>query len=120
MNAKILSMGLSFLLLLFIVEMVREERLTFKYALGWILVSISALMLALFERGLFAISSLLGFELPSNFIFFGISCGLIFLSLVLTMFLCQQNKRNDKIAQELGLLKHELSELKKARGECHE
>jgi hypothetical protein len=37
----------------------------------------------------------------------------VFLSLLLTVFLCQQNSRNDVMAQKIALLEFELNELKK-------
>lgn len=58
-------------------------------------------------------AALLGFELPSNFIFFALFCVFVFLSLLLTVFLCQQNSRNDVMAQKIALLEFELKELKK-------
>ena len=36
----------------------------------------------------------------------------VFLTLSLTIFLCQQNIRNDQMAQKIGLLEQEVEELK--------
>jgi hypothetical protein len=36
----------------------------------------------------------------------------VFLSLVLTVFLCQQNSRNDIMAQKIALLEFEIKQLK--------
>ena len=54
----------------------------------------------------------LGFELPSNFIFFSLLGMFVFLSLLLTVFLCQQNRRNDRMVQAIGLLDLEVRRLK--------
>ena len=110
MNVKMLSLILSVFFLAFIVELVRQDKLTFKYAAGWLLVSLLALFLATFDGILLFLSGFFGFELASNFIFFTVLCVFVFLSLLLTIFLCQQNKRNDRIAQRLGLLEQRLSE----------
>lgn len=112
MNARFLSILLSLSVLLFVIELIRREKLTFKYAMGWLIILSLALFFAFFDRYLYALSSLLGFHLPSNFIFFVILGGFVFLSLVLTILLCQQNSRNDTIAQKMGILENELEDLK--------
>ena len=113
MNSRALSILLSFLLLLLIIELFRRERLNFKYAAPWIVIAVLGMIFAKFDVLLYRLSKLLGFELTSNFIFFSILGGFVFLSLLLTIFLCQQNDRNDKMAQKIGLLDHEIEKLKK-------
>ena len=112
MNARILAIILSVLVLLFVIELVRRERLTFKYAMGWLLILSLALLSAVFDHHLYRLSAWFGFHLTSNFVFFVILGGFVFLSLMLTIFLCQQNSRNDAIAQKLGILEEELQQLK--------
>jgi hypothetical protein len=113
MNIHVVAIIVSVAIFLFVIELVRRRRLTFKYAVGWLLVSAGAIFFAVFYRVLYACAALLGFELPSNFIFFTLFCVFIFLSLLLTVFLCQQNSRNDVMAQRIALLEFELKELKK-------
>lgn len=118
LNIKILVYVLSLLMLVMVVEMVRRGKLTFKYASGWIAVLVLAMFLAAFERLLFGISAWLGFELTSNFIFFTLLSVFVFLCLLMTIFLCQQDVRNRLMAQKLALLELELKELrKKSSGE---
>jgi len=50
--------------------------------------------------------------LMSNFIFFSLFCFFVFSSLLLSTFLCQQNKRNDIMAQKIALLEKEIKTLK--------
>lgn len=102
---------------LFVVELVRRERLTFKYAVGWLLACALAVFFSVFHNLLFAIAKFCRFELPSNFIFFVLLCVFVFLSLLLTVFLCQQNDRNDKMAKKIGIMEFELSELKTRIGQ---
>lgn len=115
MGAKLVAIVFSILVFMGVIDLVRREKLTFKYAAGWLLGSLIALGLAVFDGFVAALSSALGFELPSNFIFFSALCGFVFLSLLLTVFLCQQNKRNDRMAQKLGSLETEIRELKQGR-----
>ncbi len=113
MNIHVVAMVVSVGIFLFVIDLVRRRKLTFKYAIGWLFVSASAIFFAFFYKLLFACAAFLGFELPSNFIFFTMSCMFVFLSLLLTVFLCQQNNRNDCMAQKIALLEFELQELKK-------
>ena len=112
MSIKLIAILISSGVFLFVVELVRRRRLTFKYALGWLVASLAAVFFSIFEKYLFEFSRWLGFELPSNFIFFTMFCLIVFLSLLLTVFLCQQNSRNDKMVQKLALLEFELKQLK--------
>jgi len=115
MNGKILALVLSGLLFLLVVELVRREKLSFKYALGWFGVIAVGFILSLFEKVVFQMAFTLGFELPSNFIFFTAIACITFLALLLTIFLCQQNERNDRIAQKLGLLEEQVEKLVKQK-----
>ena len=115
MNIQVLAVILSLAMFVFVVELVRQHKLTFKYAFGWLLVSAAAVFFAVFHQLLFRCAAFLGFELPSNFIFFSLLCLFVFLSLLLTVFLCQQNERNDTMAQKIAILEFELKELKKGR-----
>ncbi|MCA9401151.1 MAG: DUF2304 domain-containing protein [Candidatus Omnitrophica bacterium] len=109
---KVISITLSFVIFLSVIELIRQEKLTFKYAAGWLFVSVLAIGLSVFDRLLFDVAQWCGFELPSNFIFFTLLSVFIFLSLLMTVFLSQQQKRNDTIAQSLGILEQEVKSLK--------
>ncbi len=113
MNVRLLSVILAVLFFFFVVDLIRREKLTFKYAAGWLCVTAGGILLAIFDKFLAGFAVKMGFALTSNFIFFTVSCGLIFLSLVLTIFLCQQNSRNDCMAQKIGLLENEIREMRK-------
>jgi hypothetical protein len=116
MSAKWLAVLFLLTLLTTVIELVRREQLTFKYALGWIMLSLSGLVLVIFDGLVCAVSKILGFALPSNFVFFTCVVAGIFEALFLTIFLCQQNARNDKLVQKVALLENEVEELKK---KCH-
>ena len=125
MTAKILTIILASFIFLLVIELIREEKLTFKYASGWLLFSLLALLGAIFDQVLFKTAHFLGFELPSNFIFFALLSVLVFLSLLITIFLCQQNSRNDTMAQKIGMIEFKMKELDKKiaqlnKGHVHE
>lgn len=113
MGIKFFAISVSLLILLTTVDLVRRNRLTFKYAFGWMLLSVLAIFFEIFDELLFRLSTWFGFILPSNFIFFILLVLFVFLALFLTVFLCQQDSRNDHMAQRIGMLELELEELKK-------
>lgn len=113
MKLKLLAVIVSFLIFLLVIELVRREKLSFKYALSWIIVSFLALAFSFYENLLFKFASVLGFELPSNFIFFIIGLAFVMVSLVLTVYICQQNNQLQSMAQKVGLLEQEVNRLKK-------
>lgn len=115
MNIHILALGISVAMFFFVVDLVRRHKLTFKYALAWLSVSAAAVFFSIFHQVLFQCAAFLGFELPSNFIFFALMCAFVFLSLLLTVFLCQQNGRNDTMAQKIALMESEIKEMKKGK-----
>lgn len=109
---KLLAVCVSAAVFLLVIELTRREKLTFKYASGWLIISLSAIIFAVFDQALFSIARFFGFELTSNFIFFTLLSFFVFWSLLMTIFLCQQNSRNDTIAQKIGILEQELNKIK--------
>jgi hypothetical protein len=109
---SLLALLLSLAIFLFVVELIRREKLTFKYAFAWLFFSFIGIVFSMAPGIPYFLASRLGFELPSNFIFFSLLGMFVFLSLLLTVFLCQQNRRNDRMAQKIGMLELEIKELK--------
>ncbi len=109
---KLLTIILALCMFLVVIELTRREKINFKYAFGWIGVSVLAIVLTVFDHLLVHLAHFLGFELASNFIFFTLLSVFIFLSLMMTVFLCQQDERNDKMAQKIGMLELEIHQLK--------
>ncbi len=112
MNIKVLAIAISVLVFLLVIELIRSGRLTFKYAVSWLAASAIGIVVAVFDRVLFHAAHALGFTLASNFIFFLIGVALVFLSLVLTVYLCQQTVRSERLAQDIALMKLEIEKLK--------
>jgi hypothetical protein len=108
----LLALFLSVSIFVFVIELIRREKLTFKYAFAWLFFSFLGIVFSFFPGIPFFLASRLGFELPSNFIFFSLLGMFVFLSLLLTVFLCQQNRRNDRMAQKIGMLEMEIKEMK--------
>ncbi len=117
MNTKMIAGILSCLVMAVTIELIRREKLTFKYAFGWLLVSGVAVFFVVFDKSLEGWARWFGFELASNFVFFVLLCFFVFLSLLLTTFLCQQDIRNETIAQKIGILEMEVAQLREQSAE---
>lgn len=115
MPVKLLAIVISFFIFGFVVELIRREKLTFKYAFGWMLAAVLGLVFTIFDKLLFELSTWCGFVLPSNFIFFSLLGALILMSLMISIFLCQQNRRNDAMAQKISMLEYEIERLRKEK-----
>lgn len=112
MAIRLLALVISLGIFLSVLDLVRRRKLTFKYALAWLFVSGLAVFMAVFHKILFTMAAWFGFELPSNFIFFTLMCVFVCLSLLLTLFLCQQNERNNCMAQRIAMLEADIEQLK--------
>ena len=112
MDVKHVAIVISLIILFFVIDLIRREKLTFQYALSWLIAAILALFLSIFDNVLLHVSKFFGFELASNFIFFALLATFVFMSLLMTLFLCQQSRRNELIAQKLAVLEFKLHQLK--------
>ena len=114
---KYLAIAVACSIFIFVLDLVRREKLTFGYAFAWLVVSALALVFSIFDQWLFQLAFALGFELPSNFIFFSLLGVFVFLSLFITCFLCQQHRRNDIMAQKIAILESEIQRFKESSSE---
>lgn len=109
---KIIAAAFLLGIFIFVLDLVRREKLIFKYALSWMFFCVLGILLTIFDQALFKIAYFFGFELPSNFIFFAFMSVFVLITLLMTVFLCQQDKRNDVIAQKIAMLTQEIDQLK--------
>ena len=109
MNVQYFAIGFSFLILVFVIELIREEKMTFKYALTWLTSSAVVLFFSMHGELIKRIAIAAGFALPSNFIFFLFLIFTILLSLLLTLYANEQNKRSEVLAQTVALLEYRMS-----------
>jgi len=111
MNARIFAISFAVLILVLVLELIRRQRMTFKYSLLWLSASTSVILLAYNEWILKRVAAWFGFELLSNFVFFLILGFFILLSLRLTIFVNEQNSRSETLAQSLGILEYKIDQL---------
>ncbi|MEG1137034.1 MAG: DUF2304 domain-containing protein [Lachnospiraceae bacterium] len=87
-----------------VVNMIRKKQLELRYALVWLMVGVSILVLDCFP-GFFAwISYLVGIADPVNMLFFFGFCFSLIIIFILTVAVSRMSIRIKKLAQELALL----------------
>lgn len=114
MNIRIqIIIAIFIILALFvIVNMIRKKALELRYALAWLAVGVSVLVLDLFPKLIETISKLIGIADPVNMLFFAGFCFSLAIIFVLTIAISRMSIRIKELAQELALYKSENNHAK--------
>lgn len=112
MNIKIqiiIAIGVLFALG-FIVNMIRRKKLELRYALVWLGVGTSILILDCFPELIAWLSEKVGIESPVNMLFFFGFCFSLIIIFVLTMAMSRMSIRIKELTQALALYEKEIKE----------
>ena len=108
---QILSITISLIILLSVLEFIRRGVFKEKYALLWLFSSI-ALIIISFWRGLLDFTAgIFGFYYPPSFLFLLGLGFLLLITLHYSIVLSILTDKNKKLAQELGILKEKLEKV---------
>ena len=113
MQAKTFALVMTTLILLFVINLIRRQKMSFKYALVWLLSSSLTILFSIKDTWLQAIAKWAGFTLPSNFVFFLLLIFVILFSLLLTLYINEQNSRTEALAQAIAKLDYRLKKIEK-------
>ena len=105
MNIKIqiiIAIGI-LIALVVIINMIRRKKLELRYALVWLAVGVSILVLDCFPELITWLSHQIGIESPVNMLFFFGFCFSLVIIFVLTMAMSRMSIRIKELAQELAL-----------------
>ena len=108
---QILSITLSLIILVAIIEFIRRGVFKERYALLWLFSSIALIIISLWRGLLDFTAGIFGFYYPPSFLFL---LGLGFLLLITLHFsivVSNLSEKNKKLAQELGILKEKLEKV---------
>lgn len=100
--------------MLFIVAVSRQiaaKRLLLRYSLLWFALAFCSIVAAIFPEPLFALANLVGFETPSNFIFFFALFFLLVISLSLSVVVSRQSVKIKRLVQHCALLDKRIEEM---------
>ena len=110
MQIKLFAVFCSLTVLLSVIELIRRRKMTFKYSVTWLFIPTLALVFTFYDDLLYKLSKLAGFSLPSNFIFFLFLVFFIYVCLVLTVYVNEQNNRSETLAQSIAVLEYKLKQ----------
>jgi hypothetical protein len=100
----ILGAVLTVFVVVVVLRLVARRQLLVKYAALWIAVATLLSALAVFPALLEQISRLLGFEVPSNMLFFAAISLLLVIALQLSLEVSRVERQLQRVAEELALL----------------
>ncbi|HET6697972.1 MAG TPA: DUF2304 domain-containing protein [Nocardioidaceae bacterium] len=110
----VLGLTGSLVTLVVLFEMLRRHRLREKYAIFWVLVALTTLVIAVFPGVLLWAADLVGVEVPANLLFFGASLVLLVVSIHHSYELGRLEDRTRTLAEEVALLRMELEQKRRA------
>ena len=113
MHPKIFALIMTSLILVLVIDRIRRQKMTFKYALTWLISSSLVLLFTIQDGWLKKFAQWAGFALPSNFIFFLLLIFVIFFSLLLTIHINEQNSRTESLIQAIAKLDYRIKKLEK-------
>ena len=110
---RIIAIAISLSMFIVTVELIRREQLKERYSLLWLATAVSMFILSFWTGFLDAIALIIGIIIPANALFF---IGTIFLMCIIfyiTIVVSELSKQNERLAQEITLLKKRTEELEK-------
>ena len=113
MTATVLAIITSVITLVFIIDLLRRGVLKEKYAVLWLGVAGTALILAVFPGLLNWITSTIGVEVPANLLFFVTIVVLVLVSVQLSYELSRHEAQIRRLAEEVALQEEELRQIRR-------
>jgi hypothetical protein len=104
---QIVAIFAAALLLLVVLELVRQRRLLERYALGWMFAAVVLLVLALWNQALTKISDAVGIATPSNALFFVAVGAIILLLLHFSVAVSRLQDQTKILAQRVALMEEQ-------------
>ena len=104
MSTNWLGLAAAAVLLVFVLELLRRGILRERFAALWLAVGAALAIVAVFPGILRSAADALGFELPSNLLFFGAIVFLLLVSVQLSYEVSRLDARTRRLAEDLALL----------------
>lgn len=102
------GIGLAVLILVIVLWMLLTRKLREKYAVLWLVIAVSVLIVGLFPGLLGALTALLGVQVPSNLLFATAILLLLGVALHLSWELSQVEEETRRLAEEAAILRTQL------------
>jgi hypothetical protein len=114
MNISVVGVLASLAVLVLTVELLRRRALREKYAVLWLVVALLGVLFTVFPSLLLSVSTRLGFQVPANFVFALAAIVLLVVGMQLSLEVGRLEDRSQRLAEEVGLLRQELEEVRGA------
>lgn len=105
----LLSIIFSIFVIVFLLFLLKKEKISIKYSLVWFGLFFLMLMFLLIPNFLNFVKAITGFKVESNMIFSMFLIVLVFISLTLTIIVSNQDKKIRLLIQELSILKEKIN-----------
>jgi hypothetical protein len=113
---QLFSILVGVVLLGIIFQLIRKNRLLEQYSLLWIASAVILIVMAVWQDVWVKISSMIGILYPPSTLFLvAIICGMV-IALHFSVVISGLKRQNNKLAQEMGLLRGEMERLKQEKG----
>lgn len=110
LTASLLVTGLVSIFLLYVVTLIKHDKLAIRYALYWVILAVALLIITWFPTLLHDLSALLGIYSETNMVFFVGFCLSLWLIFWLTNTVSQQATKIRRLTQKLALLEKQMEE----------
>lgn len=108
-----LALGGAVMAMLLIVELLRRRKLSEKYAVIWLLLGLTIVVLAAFPALLIGMADLVGIAVPTNLLFLGSALALLLVCLQLSAETTHLEEETRALAEEVALLRQELDDVRR-------
>jgi len=108
---QLVAITVSLLLFLFIMYLIRSQRLKEEYSLLWVFFSLVFVVLSFWRSGLDHLSAFLGVAYPPAALFMILLMAVFLILIEFSVIISKLSNKNKRLAQEVALLKHELKKL---------
>ena len=98
-----------------VIEMLRRRQLRERHAVWWLVAGGAALIVSVFPSILVATANFLGFEVPTNLVFFASLVVLFLVALQTSSELTKVESHNRNLAENIALLEIRIRELEQER-----
>ncbi|MGD0282337.1 MAG: DUF2304 domain-containing protein [Dissulfurispiraceae bacterium] len=110
---QIIAVTVSVSIFITVIELIRRNHLKERYGLIWLAASIALMVFSSSRKLLALISNMVGIYYPPSFLFLLSIAFLLVLLLHFSTVISMLSKKNNRLAQELGIVKARLSALEK-------
>jgi hypothetical protein len=107
MKPRFLALGISVLLVVFVVELVRRRKLREEYSWLWLSLSLAMFVLALWPGLLHFVTGLIGAVLTTSTLFFFALVFLVLINIQFSVEISSLRSQVKNLAQQLALLGHD-------------